>query len=109
VPCVVATRFVPGSRSLLAMNIFERTCMIDLDGANVPAMADLVAESCRRLDTEGVPFTMHWGKWIGYLTRDHVETVYGDRLPRWHAARARLLSGAELARAFSNSIVDALL
>ena len=109
VPCVVATRFVPGSRSLLAMNIFERTCMIDMDGANVPAMADLVAESCRRLHAEGVPFTMHWGKWIGYLTRDHVEAVYGDRLARWRAARARLLPDADLVRTFSNSLVDALL
>jgi hypothetical protein len=109
VPCVVATRFVPGSRSLLAMNIFERTCMIDMDGANVPAMADLIADCCRRLDAEGVRFTMHWGKWIGYLTRDHLEKVYGDRIGRWRAARARLLADPRLVRAFSNPVVDALL
>jgi hypothetical protein len=109
VPCVVATRFIPASGALLAMNIFERTCMIDMDGANLPAMADLVAESCRRLEQDGIPFTMHWGKWIGFLTRDHVEAVYGDRLSSWRAARARLLPSAELARTFSNAVVDALL
>jgi hypothetical protein len=109
VPCVVATRFVPGSSSLLGMNQFPRTCMIDMDGANIPAMTDLIAECCRRLETAAIPFTMHWGKWIGWLSREHVQAVYGDRVQRWQAARARLLSDPAVAQAFSNPVVDALL
>ena len=108
-PCVVATRFVPGSGSLLAMNIFDRTCMIDMDGANLPAMADLITACCSRLDAAGVPFTMHWGKWNGCLTRDHVAVVYGDRVRRWRAARSRLLSDPAVAQALSSSMVDVLL
>jgi hypothetical protein len=108
VPCVVATRFVPGSSALLAMNRFEHTCMIDIDGPNLPAMGDLLVACCAALETAGVPFTMHWGKWIGYLTRSYVESVYGDRATRWRAARARLLPDPQLADTFSNEVFDGL-
>jgi hypothetical protein len=107
-PCVVATRFVPGSSSLLAMNRFERTCMIDIDGPNLPAMGELLTACCGALESARVPFTMHWGKWIGYLTRSYVERVYGDRLTRWRAARARLLPDPQLAGTFSNEPLDSL-
>ena len=109
VPCVVATRFVPASNAILPMNIFERTCMIDMDGANVPAMTELIAECCRRLEAAQVAFTMHWGKWIGFQTRAHVAAVYGDRVARWRAARSRLLTDAAGARALSSPMIDALL
>jgi FAD binding domain-containing protein len=107
-PCVVATRFVPGSNSLLAMNRFERTCMIDIDGPNLPAMGELLTACCSALESARVPFTMHWGKWIGYLTRSYVERVYGDRLTRWQAARARLLPDPQLAGTFSNEALGSL-
>ena len=109
VPCVVATRFLPGSSSLLAMNRFARTCMIDVDGVNLPAMGDLLVECTGALEAAGVPFTMHWGKWIGALTRSRVESVYGDRASRWRAARARLLPDPQLARTFSNELLDGIL
>jgi hypothetical protein len=109
VPCVVATRFVPSSSSCLGMNRFQRTCMIDLDGVNLPAMAELLVESSRALDGAGVSFALHWGKWIGYLTREHVERVYGDRVSRWRAARARLLPDARLAHTFSNEVLSEIL
>jgi FAD/FMN-containing dehydrogenase len=109
VPCVVATRFVPGSSSILAMNIFERTCMIDMDGANVPAMTDLITECYRRLEAAQVPFTMHWGKWIGCLTRSHVAAVYGDRVLRWRTARSRLLADPAVAQTLSSPMIDTLL
>ncbi len=109
VPCVVACRFVRGSGSILPMNIFDRTCMIDMDGANVPAMTDLIAECCRRLEAANVPFAMHWGKWIGFQTKAHVAAVYGNRVARWRAARNRLLSNAGVAQALSSPVVDALL
>jgi FAD/FMN-containing dehydrogenase len=109
VTCVVATRFLPGSSSLLAMNRFAHTCMIDLDGANLPAMGELLVECTGALHAAGVPFTMHWGKWIGALTRSHVEGVYGDRASRWRAARARLLPDTQLARTFSSELLDGIL
>jgi hypothetical protein len=109
VPCVVAARFVPASKAILPMNIFERTCMIDMDGANVPAMTELIAECCRRLEAAQVPFTMHWGKWIGCQTRAHVAAVYGDRVARWGAARRRLLTDAGVAQSLSSPMIDALL
>ena len=102
VPCVVATRFVPGSSSLLAMNRFERTCMIDVDGVNLPAMAELQTNCSNALQAAGVPFTLHWGKSIEDLTRDRAERVYGDRVVRWRAARARFLPDPRLANTFSN-------
>jgi len=108
-PCVVATRFVPGSSSLLGMNIFDRTCMIDMDGANLPAMTDLITACCAQLEAVGVPYTMHWGKWNGCLTRTHVAAVYGDRARRWRDARARLLPDPHVAQALSNPLIDALL
>jgi hypothetical protein len=109
VPCIVAMRFVPGSSSWLGMNRFERTCMIDLDGVNLPAMGELLVESSGALEASGVPFTMHWGKWIGYLTRNHVERVYGDRVACWRTARARLLPDSRLAHAFSNEVLADIL
>lgn len=108
VPCVVATRFVPASSSLLAMNRFEQTCMIDIDGPNLPAMGEILAACCGALQSAGVPFTMHWGKWIGYLTRSYVESVYQDRVRRWRDARSRLLPDPQLADTFSNEVFDNL-
>jgi hypothetical protein len=108
-PCIVATRFVPRSSSLLGMNRFERTCMIDLDGVNIPAMGELLAECSSALQAAGVRFTMHWGKWIGYLTRSYVENIYGDGVTRWRAARARVLPGAGLADTFSNELLARVL
>lgn len=109
VPCIVATRFLPRSRAWLGMNRFERTCMIDLDGVNLPDMGDLLVESSGALEAAGVPFTLHWGKWIGNLTRAHVERVYGDGVARWRAARARLLPDARLADTFSNEVLSKVL
>jgi FAD binding domain-containing protein len=109
VPCVVATRFVPRSSALLAMNQFGRTCMIDIDGPNLPAMGDLLRACCGALESAGVPFTMHWGKWIGYLTRSYVEKAYGDHLEQWRKARGQLLSGPQLATTFSNEVFDNLI
>ena len=108
-PCIVATRFVAGSNSLIGMNRFERTCMIDLDGVNLPAMGELLAETSSALQAAGVPFTMHWGKWIGYLTRGYVESVYGERAARWRSARARFLPDPQLAHTFSNELLAGLL
>jgi hypothetical protein len=91
------------------MNIFDRTCMIDMDGANLPAMTDLITACCAQLEAIGVPYTMHWGKWNGCLTRAHVAAVYGDRARRWRDARARLLTDQHVAQALSNPLIDALL
>jgi D-arabinono-1,4-lactone oxidase len=109
VPCVVATRFVPRSSALLAMNRYPRTCMIDVDGANVPAMGELHAECGKALHAAGVPFTLHWGKSIDTLSREHVERVYGTDLTRWRTARQELLPDPKLAHTFSNDVVDGLL
>jgi hypothetical protein len=109
VPCVVATRFVPRSPAWLGMNRFERTCMIDFDGVNVPGMAELLVEASGAFGAAGVPFTLHWGKWIESLTREHVERVYGDSVARWRAARARLLPDTRLAHTFSNEVLADIL
>jgi hypothetical protein len=109
VPCVVATRFVPKSSALLAMNRYPRTCMIDVDGANVPAMGELLAECSGALEAAGVPFTLHWGKSIDYLNREYVERVYETDLTRWRTARRELLPDPVLSHTFSNDVVDALL
>ncbi len=109
VPCVVATRFVPRTTSLLGMNLYQRTCMIDVDGSNLPAMAELQAECSNALQRVGVPFTLHWGKWIDLLTRGQIESVYGDRVVRWRAARKKLLPDPQISRTLSNDLVDKLL
>ena len=109
VPCVVATRFVPRSTALLAMNRYPRTCMIDVDGANVPAMGELHAECGQALQAAGVTFTLHWGKSIDTLSREQVERAYGTDLTRWRTARRALLPDPKLSHTFSNDVVDALL
>lgn len=109
VPCVLALRFVPGSPSLLAMNRYPRTCMIDLDGADLPEMGDLLLACSAALEAAGVRFTLHWGKWIGYLSRAYIDRIYGDRVDQWRAARSRLLADPVLARTFSNEPLASLL
>jgi hypothetical protein len=108
-PCVVATRFVPASGALLAMNRYPHTCMIDVDGANIPAMGELLVACSSALEAAGVPFRLHWGKWIDYLSRQYVERVYETDLTRWRTARRELLPDPALAHTFSNDVVDALL
>jgi hypothetical protein len=38
-----------------------------------------------------------------------VERVYGDRVTRWRAARARFLPDPQLARTFSNELLEGIL
>jgi hypothetical protein len=43
------------------------------------------------LRSEGIRFTCHWGQLHG-MTAEHVSEYFGDRVPRWKAARRQLLS-----------------
>lgn len=116
IPLVVAVRFVPRSRALLGFTRFAQTCVIDLDAPSGDASRDLVRRFWARLEREGIPFAVHWGK----LERDlrtvlegdgsptPVQRMYGaDTVRRWQEARTRVFGGdATLMRVFDNEFLE---
>jgi len=101
VPLVFSCRYVTGSKALLAMNRFDHTVVIGLDGIwNHQSLAFFDAiPSC--MATAGITFTQHWGKSNAW-DKQRVAAVYGPDYDKWIAARHRLLPDARDRDLFTN-------
>jgi FAD/FMN-containing dehydrogenases len=106
-PCVLALRFVPGTRATLGFTRFPRTCVIDVDGPYSTRTRSYYARLWQALHDSGIDYGLHWGKVIG-LSASETRRLYGDRVDRWEAARDRLLPDAAVREALRNSFLDEL-
>ena len=106
-PCILALRFVPGTRATLGFTHFFRTCVIDIDGPYSTRTRSYFARIWQALHDSGIPYGLHWGKVIG-LSAAETRRLYGDRVDRWKAARMQLLPDVPVREAFRNSFLDEL-
>lgn len=90
VPLVYGCRYVAKSQALLAMNRFDTSFVISIDGVWNQPSRDFLDAIPGRMDAAGIPFTQHWGKTNAW-TGPRVQTAYGTNYDRWIAARHRLL------------------
>ena len=106
-PCVLAMRFVPGTRATLGFTRFPRTCVLDIDGPYSTRTRSYFARIWQALADSGIEYGLHWGKVIG-LSAVEMRRLYGDRVDRWIAARRALLPDPAVREALRNAFLDEL-
>jgi len=104
-PLLISVRFVKGTKALLGHTRYESTCVLEIDAVNTVKTRRFLTELWRNLEQDGIPFTLHWGKFNGYLTKSRVKRMYGADVDRWRASRAALLESPEVAAVFSNGFL----
>ena len=107
-PVLITLRFVRGTKALLGFTKYKPTCVIELDGINSQDMQDYVSLVWERVDQEGIPFTMHWGKFNSFnnfaLNSARVKNMYGANRDRWIESREDLLK-PEARKVFTNDFL----
>lgn len=103
-PGALGVRFVRSSEALLATNISDRTCFIELpsvDTAEVPLIFTACGEA---LEGAGIRFGCHWGQ-IHLNTPERIEAWWGPRAQQWKDARETLLTDATARTVFASPIL----
>jgi hypothetical protein len=106
-PCILALRFVPGTRATLGFTRFPQTCIIDIDGPYSTRTRSYFARMWQALHDSGLEYGLHWGKILG-LSAAETRRLYGDRVDRWRAARDRLLPDTDVREALSSAFLEEL-
>lgn len=106
VPLVFGCRYVKKSKALLAMNRWDPTVVISLDGVHNQKSLQFLAAIPAAMDAQGIPFTQHWGKTNGY-TPARVQTMFGPDYNAWIAARHTLLPDPADRAMFNNNYMQA--
>lgn len=104
VPLVIGCRFVAKSQALLAMNRFDTTFVLNLDGVWNRQSLDYLAAIPAKMAEVGVTFTQHWGK-INAWDAARVRSVFGADYDAWIAARHRLLPDPADRELFTNDFM----
>ena len=105
-PVIFALRFVRSTAATLGFTFHAPvTCVLEVDGLDVPATRAFQQRVWSALRQLGVPMTWHWGKFHDLDSLDKVRTAYGDRVDRWLAARRTVLPTPALRDVFSNPMV----
>jgi hypothetical protein len=103
-PVILTLRFVKGTKALLGFTRFDPTCVFEIDSINTQKVHDYANAVWAKLEQDGIPFTMHWGKFNGFLTPERVRNMYGENVNRWIASREELLS-PEVREVFTNDFL----
>ena len=103
---VFAYRFVKSSTATLGFTKFEPvSCVMEMDGMYSNGNVRFCKKVWDAMDLERIPFTSHWGK-VSDLSPVRLETMYGEKLSAWKAARKRLLDAESLAVFTNPQIVE---
>lgn len=97
----MGVRFVPRTNALMGMNIHEMNAFIELGGMRNDTIRQVHQACWDSLDAAGIPYTCHWGQ-QHRLDAAHLSTYFGDRVPRWRAARQAILESATAMRVFAS-------
>jgi FAD/FMN-containing dehydrogenase len=104
-PGIYAFRFVKGTKATLGFTKFEKTCVVELDGA----YSDRSIEHCKKvwdkLQEKNIPFACHWGKQTD-LSPNRIKYMYGEAaVNSWKSARNSLLDDGSK-KVFTNPIME---
>ena len=101
VPVVFGCRYVKKTPALLAMNKFDTTFVVSIDGVFNNTTLDFFDAIPAKMEQAGIPFTQHWGKTNGY-TPARVQAAFGSNFTDWKAVRHQLLPNAADRDLFTN-------
>ena len=105
-PVVFGCRYVKKSPALLAMNRFDTTFVVSIDGVFNNTTLAFFDEIAPKMEQAGIPFTQHWGKTNAY-TPARVQTAFGADFTAWKAARQQLLPDPADRALFTNDYMIA--
>ena len=104
----IAFRFVKGTPALLGFTRFPKTSVVEMDGVESGLSRNFFKAVWDKLEAEGIPFTLHWGKINFFLTADRIKNMYGETtVNKWKACRNALLT-PEVRKVFSNDFMKQL-
>jgi hypothetical protein len=90
---ILAMRFVKGSLATLGFTRWERSCVLELDGVDASVNHQFYKKLAEKMETESIPYTLHWGKINRILDRERVKYMFGqERLLAWKQQRSRIMS-----------------
>lgn len=90
-----AFRFVKKTKALMGFTRFDPTCVLELDGVQSADTDRFYQATWKALDDMKIPYTFHWGK-MNNLSPERLKKMYAAELPRFLAARNRILDAKTL-------------
>ena len=103
-PGAVAVRFVRRSDALLAPNLADTSCFIELPTIRTDELGSIFAVCGQALDDAGIAFGCHWGQ-THLNTPERVEAWWGERAQQWREARHQILEDATARAVFASPIL----
>jgi hypothetical protein len=103
-PGALGIRFVRSSDALLATNLTDTTCFIELPTIRTEEVGSVFAACGQALDDAGIAFGCHWGQ-THLNTPERVEAWWGERAQQWRAARHQLLDNDTARAVFASPIL----
>lgn len=100
-PLVLGGRYVWKSDAFLAMNKWDRTFVISIDGIWNKKAVKFFDAMPAAMEQAAIPFTQHWGKHNGY-TDGRLKTAFGSNRTKWIDARHALIPDATDRDRFTN-------
>lgn len=100
-PLVLGGRYVWKSDALLAMNKWDRSFVVSVDGIWNRKATKYFDAIPAAMEQANIPFTQHWGKHNGY-NDSRVRTAFGANRTKWIAARHALIPDAADRDRFAN-------
>jgi FAD/FMN-containing dehydrogenase len=104
-PGIYAFRFVKGTKATLGFTKFDKTCVVEMDGAYSDRSIEYCKKVWDKLEEKGIPFACHWGKQTD-LSAKRIKYMYGQAaVDSWKAARNSLLDVGSK-KVFTNPIME---
>jgi hypothetical protein len=103
---VLSLRFVKGTQATLGFTRWEKSCVMEIDGADAKITHDFVHALSSKLKELDIPFTFHWGKINRVMDKTLVDWMYGaDTIRKWKEQRSRVMSH-EVQQVFNNEFME---
>ncbi|GAB3955407.1 hypothetical protein GCM10028805_42990 [Spirosoma harenae] len=105
-PGILGLRWVRQTSATLGFTRFPITCVIELDGIESTLTNQFLVRVWDSLESDGIPYTMHWGKVNFGLTAQRVRNMFTDgNVNSWLKARQHLLDTPTRA-VFTNEFME---
>nr|WP_294949361.1 FAD-binding protein [uncultured Mucilaginibacter sp.] len=111
IPGILSARFVKATEATLGFTRFPVTCVLEVDGTlweenlHMISLDAFLTEVIKAFKSNGIDFTLHWGKNAPWSFPGLVDTIYGDADDEWKDMRSVLLT-KPMADLFSNDFLD---
>ncbi len=101
----IALRFVKGTAATIGFTRFENSCVVEMDGIDAAITRRFFEAVWTSLETQGIAYTLHWGKLNFILNEERVQRMYGpDKVDSWKRCRESLMDAATRA-VFTNAFM----